>query len=244
MLTFSTVLYSPAGVEIPFAITATNAGHSLEGEMRWGESLVPLRQIHARANENSLYCSAKWPSDYTRTWIVVSAEDGIYRLSIRILGNPFDYTATAEGYDKFKVFLREVEALKDVPPMPDGLSEAGFDLMLEQAAPKFKFAYLYAGSNIYKHLPVRFTSCTVNDLGISVSSPGRLPNDLGIFVPLGPYPLGDILHIRWTFEVDMVSGRPELALGAYKNSLADRKFFEKYALEPFQSYRGSADLAI
>lgn len=242
MLTFTCLLTAPDGSEVPFSIAISESATGLSGEMNWGGSLVLLKHVHADTSESALNCMAKWPSDYVRTKIVAVSEPERRVLSIRIIGYPFDYTLPDADFPKFLEFLRKLELLE--PLFLQYAEEVDLDKMLDELAPTLKYVHIYAGSRIYKKLPVMFTSCHVDGKAISTAVPQPLPGDVGIHLPVGLFPVRQIVHLEWSIEVGYVPRGAKLAVGAYRNSLNDRTFFTEHTLESFKSYSGSANLTI
>lgn len=242
MLKFSSMITSPNGKESPYSIAIDIGEDGLEGEMVWDGDVLPMKNVRYQ-DDSSFYCRLFWLGVYTRTWIVATNVQGSYSLSIRIIGNPFDYTLTEDGYKGFRHFVARLNTCNPFPAKRENLQE--FDFLMNESDLGQKVISLYQGSNIYKNLPVRFTGCSVNGTPVSVEFPKSLPQQLGTYIDLGYFATGEIIQIQWTFEVWDVPLHAPLAIGAFRNGkLRDRTPLQSYILEQFQSYKGAASLTV
>lgn len=242
MLTYNAIIMSPNGKESPFSISVDIGENGFEGEMVWEDDAVLMKKVRYQ-NDDSFYCLLLWLGVYTRTEIVVTNDHDIYTLSIRIIGQAFDYTLTKGGYKGFQHFTARLNVNNPFPRKRDNSQE--FDLSMDESNLDQKRISLYEGSNMYKNLQVFFTGCSVNGSPVNVEFPRSLPQELGTYIELGFYDIGEIIQIQWTFQVWAVPFDATLTIGAFRNGrLRDRTPLQSYMLKQHQSYKGSASLTV
>lgn len=242
MLHFETTIVSPSGDKERFALTLQPTSTGFNGTMDWGDVQYQVSRLR-RDGPGRLFVMLRWLGAPTRTWIVAYADESARTLSIRPLGGAFDYAMTDEGFTAFLAFVDDLQVGPTVPaqPMPVG----SLDQILDQAVIRQRSVCLYLGSNLQKNLPVRFSACAVDGAAVSVESPKPLPYEMGSFIELGYFELGQVIVIEWAMQAWNVPDGSAVAIGAFRDgTLTKRTPLASQKLRPFQSYRGSASLTV
>lgn len=239
---FETMIISPSGDKVRFALTLERTPTGFRGTMDWGEVQYPVSRLR-RDGTGTLSLLLGWMGTPTRTWIVAYADGQARTLSIRPLGGAFDHAITDEGFTAFLAFVDDLQVGPAVPAqtMPAG----SLDQVLNQAVIRQRSVCLYQGSNLQKNLPVRFSACAVDDVAVSVDLPAPLPYELGSYIALGNFEPGQVIVIEWTIQAWNVPDGANIAIGAFRDgTLVKRTPLAAQKLQPFQSYHGLASLTV